>query len=144
MLTGKHWRRFGFYSLWSWSFPTVVVGVALTANFSTSEVSEFFRPGYGVKECYISNGVALLIFAVGPLAVIMVLNAVFFFWSACLIRTTRSELCNTTRTNTSFHLFARLALIMGLTWSIGLIAGYFDVLGTRLMYALHAGSVSVQ
>jgi hypothetical protein len=60
----------------------------------------------------------------------MILNAVFFFWSACLIRTTRSELRNAVpTTSTNFRLYARLALIMGLTWAVGLIAGYVDILG---------------
>jgi hypothetical protein len=142
-LTGKHWRRFGFYSLWSWTLPTTVVGAALAANFSTDQVLEFLRPGYGIRECYISNPVALLIFTVGPLSVIMVLNAAFFFWSAYLIRSTRSELCNATRPHTNSHLYARLALIMGLTWAVGLIAGYVDVLGMMLMYAYDTDPVKV-
>jgi hypothetical protein len=133
-LTGKHWQRFSFYSLWSWTLPAAIVSAALAANFSTDQVSEFLRPVYGGKQCYISNSVALLIFTVGPLSIIMVLNAVFFFWSACLIRITRSELYNVTTTRTNFHLYARLALIMGLTWSVGLIAGYFDSLGKILVH----------
>jgi hypothetical protein len=133
-LTGKHWWRFGVYSLWSWTCPAAVVGAALAAHFSTDQESEFIRPRYGGTECYISNPMAVLIFTVGPLLVIMVLNAIFFFWSACLIRTTRSELGNVNRNRTNFHLYARLALIMGLTWAVGLIAGYFDVLGMMLMY----------
>jgi hypothetical protein len=133
-LTGKNWRRFGVYCLWSWTCPAAVVGAALAANFSTDQQSEFLRPRYGGTECYISNAVAVLIFTVGPLLVIMILNAIFFFWSACLIRTTRSELGNATTKRTNFNLYARLALIMGLTWAVGLIAGYVDVLGMMLMY----------
>jgi len=132
-LTGKHWRRFGLYSLWSWTLSAAVVGAALAANFSTDQVPEFLRPGYGEKECYISNSMALLIFTVVPLSIIMALNAVFFLWSACLIHATRSELCNATTTRSNFHLYARLALIMGLTWAVGLIAGYVDSLGMMLM-----------
>jgi hypothetical protein len=141
-LTGKHWRRFGFYSVWSWTCPAVIVGAALAADFSTDQALESLRPGYGEKECYISNAEALLIFTVGPLFVIMVLNTIFFFWSAFLIRAVRSALCNVTTTHTHFHLFARLALIMGLTWAVGLIAGYVDILGMKLM--LTVGFIAAQ
>jgi hypothetical protein len=120
--------------MWSWTCPAAVVGAALAVSFSTDQVSESLRPVYGEKECYISNYMALLIFTVGPLFVIMVVNAVFFFWSACLIRITRSELGNATVTPINFHLYARLALIMGLTWSVGLVAGYVDILGIMVMY----------
>jgi hypothetical protein len=97
-------------------------------------VLEFLRPGYGEKVCYISNAVALITFTVGPLFIIMVLNAVFFIWSACLIHTTRSELHNATKTRTNIHLYARLALIMGLTWAVGLIAGFVDSIGMMLIH----------
>jgi hypothetical protein len=44
---------------------------------------------------------------------------------------------NMTRTN--FHLYVRLALIMGLTWAFGLIAGYVDTSGMMLMHTWHLG-----
>lgn len=143
-MTGKHWWRFGIYSLWSWTCPAAVISAALAVNFSTDQVSDYLRPVYGEKECYISNYIALLIFTVAPLFVIMVVNAVLFFWSACLIRITRSELSNATTTPINFHLYARLALIMGLTWAVGLIAGYVDILGMIVNVRLTAGFVPVQ
>jgi hypothetical protein len=132
-LTGKHWLRFAVYSLCSWTFPAAVVGAALAANISTEQVPEFLRPNYGGMKCYISNATAVLIFTVGPLLVIMVLNAIFFFWSACLIRTMRFEVANATTKRTTFRLYARLALMMGLTWVVGLIAAFVDVIGMILM-----------
>jgi hypothetical protein len=82
--------------------------------------------------CYINNGKAVLIFSVVPLLVIMVLNVIFFLWSACLIRSMTSEIRNATTNPTNYHLYVRLALIMGLTWAVGLIAGYFEVSGMML------------
>ncbi|XP_021919974.1 probable G-protein coupled receptor Mth-like 1 [Zootermopsis nevadensis] len=124
--TGRHWHRFGVYCLWSWIVPAVIVGVALAAEFSSDGVLEYVRPGYGVSECWFDSGRALLTFIVGPLSVVMILNAVLFFWSACIIYTSTSELKNTSRTHRDFRLYCRLALIMGLTWIVGLVAAFVD------------------
>jgi hypothetical protein len=117
----------------SWTYPAAVVGAAIAANLSTDHVSEFLPTVYGGTKCYISNATSGLIFTVWPLMVIMVFKAIFFFWSANLIRTMKPELGDATTNDTNFHLYARLALIMGLTWVVGLIAGYVDVFGMILM-----------
>lgn len=130
-LTGRHWHRFGVYCLWSWIVPAVIVGVALAAEFSSDGVLEYVRPGYGVSECWFDSGRALLTFIVGPLSVVMILNAVLFFWSACIIYTSTSELKNTSRTHRDFRLYCRLALIMGLTWIVGLVAAFVDNIGEQ-------------
>lgn len=143
--TGKHWQRFGLYSLWSWVVPAIIIGAALGAEFSGDEVLQYVRPGYGTNDCWISRASGLLIFAVAPLVVVMVLNIVFFSWSAYLIHSTTSMLQNMSRTRKDFRLYVRLALIMGLTWVTGLIAGFADVLGmfwcTLMQPTLHWGPV---
>jgi hypothetical protein len=109
--------------------PAIIIGAALGAEFSDDEVLRYVRPGYGANECWISSASGLLIFTVAPLAIVMVLNAAFFLWSAYLICSTKCKLQSTSRTHQDFRLYARLALIMGLTWVSGLIAGFADVLG---------------
>ncbi|XP_069692371.1 G-protein coupled receptor Mth2-like isoform X2 [Periplaneta americana] len=125
IMSGKHWQRFAFYSVCSWLLPAVIVGAALGADFS-NVVPEDLRPGFGVKHCWFSNTYSLLIFGVAPLLVVMVLNVIFFAWSAYLVYTSAKELRHNSTTHQDFRLYARLALIMGLTWIIGLIAGYVD------------------
>lgn len=127
--TGKHWQRFVVYSLWSWMAPAIIIGAALGAEFSGDEILQYVRPGYGANACWINRASGLLIFTVAPVVVVMVLNAAFFSWSAYLICTTTSMLQNMSRTHKDFRLYVRLALIMGLTWVTGLIAGFADVLG---------------
>jgi hypothetical protein len=109
--------------------PAAVIGAALGAEFSSDEVSRYVQPGYGANDCWINSASGLLIFTVLPLVVVMALNAVFFCWSACLIHTTTSVLLNTSRARKEFRLYVRLALIMGLTWVTGLIAGFADISG---------------
>jgi sterol desaturase/sphingolipid hydroxylase (fatty acid hydroxylase superfamily) len=111
--------------------PAVIVGVAVAAEFSTDEVLEYLRPGYGVSECWFNSASSLLAFIVGPLSVVMILNAVLFFWSAYLIHATTSEMRNAPSTHRDFRLYGRLALIMGMTWIIGLVAAFVDTLGEQ-------------
>ncbi|KAJ4443907.1 hypothetical protein ANN_05694, partial [Periplaneta americana] len=133
IMSGKHWQRFAFYSVCSWLLPAVIVGAALGADFSDL-VPEDLRPGFGVKHCWFSNTYSLLIFGVAPLLVVMVLNVIFFAWSAYLVYTSAKELRHNSTTHQDFRLYARLALIMGLTWIIGLIAGYVDSEGKALLF----------
>ncbi|XP_076314961.1 uncharacterized protein LOC143227395 [Tachypleus tridentatus] len=52
-----------------------------------------------------------------------------FVWSARMIVTTSSNITkNQMKSNRkNFRLYSRLALLMGLTWIIGLLAGYIDI-----------------
>jgi hypothetical protein len=59
----------------------------------------------------------------------MVLNGVFYSWSAYLIYLTKSKTENTSTARTEFLLFLRLALIMGLTWVTGIVALIVDHTG---------------
>jgi hypothetical protein len=66
---------------------------------------------------------------VAPLCIVMVLNVVFFSWSAFLIYLTKSKIENKSTARTDFLLFLRLALIMGLTWITAIIAGVVNLIG---------------
>jgi hypothetical protein len=114
--------------------PAVIVGVALAAEFSADTMFENLQPGYGVRECWFNSGIALLAFIVGPLSIVMILNMVLFFRSAYLICTTTTEMQNASSTHRDFRLFGRLALIMGLSWVIGLIASFVEDSGEQAVH----------
>jgi hypothetical protein len=99
---------------------------ALVIEFSGLDTH--FRPGYGQHNCWFSNPASLLVFVVAPLCVVMALNIVFFSWSAYLIYSTKFQIDQST-SRTDFCLFVRLAVIMGLTWLTGLIAGVVKLTG---------------
>ncbi|PSN54745.1 hypothetical protein C0J52_04859 [Blattella germanica] len=96
-----------------------------SSHFRLSPDSKI-SPEYGIHRCWIGNAQALIVFVAAPLAVVMVCNIGFFCWCAFIIYTTSAD---TSGIRTDFRLYTRLAFIMGLTWSIGLVAGHFNVKG---------------
>lgn len=122
------WRRFLLYSLYSWLVPAVLTALVKVAD-SSDLLPVDYRPSFGSPACWFGQRKALLVFFAVPLCAIMFLNAVFFLDVTYVI--SRATL-KTTQTHEAtlkkrFFTFMRLALIMGLTWIVGLVAGYADI-----------------
>ncbi|GIX75101.1 g-protein coupled receptor Mth2 [Caerostris darwini] len=118
------WRRFLLYSLYSWTLPALLALLVKFAD-STELLSEEFRPSFGSEFCWFGQRKALMLFFALPLIVVMVLNAAFFLdvtWviSRASLRTSATHEDTLRR---RFATFTRLALLMGLTWIVGLVAG---------------------
>lgn len=125
--SGKQWRKFFIYSFCSWALPAKIVLIALLVDLCPMGfVSEQLKPRFGREGCWFSHGPALLLFFGLPLFLILVCNVSFFLSSAYMIYSTHSMTRYSASPNTKrdFRLYARLALIMGLTWIMGLVAGF--------------------
>ncbi|XP_039292823.1 uncharacterized protein LOC111061963 isoform X3 [Nilaparvata lugens] len=137
--SGKQWRKFTLYSLWSWTAPAIILISSMLIDSSPKDaVSRDLRPEFGVYSCWFGQRKALLIFFALPIGVVMLLNIVFFASSAHMIYSTSSTTRFTASSGTQrdFRLYVRLALVMGITWTIGLVAGTLDIEG--LWYAFIA------
>jgi hypothetical protein len=131
-MAGCNWKRFGAYSLLCWAFPAFIITSALLIEFS--DLDTRFRPGYGLRNCWFSNAASLLVFVVALLCVVMTVNVVFFSWSTFLVYSTKSKMVNKSTARTDFLLYLRLAIIMGLTWITGIIAGVVNLTGIGCLY----------
>ena len=128
--SGKQWKKFIVYSIWSWMAPLILMIAAVVTDISPSgTVNVYIRPFFGVHSCWFGHRQALLIFFAAPFAVIMIANIGFFASSAHMIFSTTSTTRYTASGSTQrdFRLYIRLALVMGLTWLTGLFAGYLDI-----------------
>ncbi|XP_035226179.1 G-protein coupled receptor Mth2-like [Stegodyphus dumicola] len=121
------WRRFMLYSLYSWLTPGLLI-VLVKISDTTEILPEEFRPSFGTPTCWFGQRKALLIFFAVPLCVVMLLNAIFFLDVTYVISraTLKTSQSHEATLKKRFFMFMRLALIMGLTWIVGLIAGYAD------------------
>lgn len=121
------WRRFLLYSLYSWLVPATLTLFVKIAD-STNLLPKDYRPAFGAPICWFGQRKALLIFFAVPLCVVMLLNAIFFLDVTYVISraTLKTSQSHEATLKKRFFMFMRLALIMGLTWIVGLIAGYAD------------------
>jgi cellobiose-specific phosphotransferase system component IIC len=116
------WSRFLAYSGFGW-----VVPVLLIASFFNLDPS--FNPRHHLRNCWFSEARHILTFVMAPLCTIMTLNVVFFSWSAYLVYSTKSKMENRSNARTDLCLFVRLAVMMGITWTTGIVAGLLDLAG---------------
>ena len=130
LTTGTQWRKFALYSTLAWGVPMALVTIVSIMDH-VEAVPQAYRPGFGdTNLCWFSNKMALLIYFAVPFAGIMGLNMFLFVFSACMVfdttRSTSKMTTNPCSPQTNFYLYLRLAVIMGLTWIIGLVAGFVD------------------
>jgi hypothetical protein len=97
---------------------------------SSNSLQNLLLIGFGDQNlCWFSNKKALLIYFAVPFTVVMAFNIFLFIFSACIIfDATKSggKMTSTSVAKVNFHLYLRLAVIMGLTWVIGLVAGFVN------------------
>ncbi|XP_059082753.1 adhesion G-protein coupled receptor D1-like [Tigriopus californicus] len=135
---GKQWKKFGLYCVIAWGIPTLLAAVAVIADLTAGE-SMGFNPAFGQSDlCWFSNKQGLLAFFAIPIGLLLISNIVFFVLSAGMVYDTTSGTNKATSCGPSinFHLYLKLAIIMGLTWIIGLVAGFLNV--TEVWYVFIA------
>lgn len=89
-----------------------------------------FFAGFGDQElCWFSHKKALLVYFAVPFSGVMGFNIFLFLFSAYIIfdTTKTGSKMTTCGPKTNFHLYLRLAVIMGLTWVTGLAAGFINL-----------------
>ncbi|GFQ77329.1 g-protein coupled receptor Mth2 [Trichonephila clavata] len=125
---GKQIRRFIVYSFFTWVTPLFLVCILALAEL-TDLFPLQYRPAFAEPRCWFKRRRALLVFFALPLFLIMFFNVVLFACSSRMIlmttQTSAKQQNQAQRRN--FKLYLRLALLMGLTWIIGVIAAYADV-----------------
>ncbi|XP_050032735.1 uncharacterized protein [Dermacentor andersoni] len=136
--SGTQWRRFFFYSLASWTLPAIIVGLAVFFDDRASGMPEDLRPLFGRHGCWFGQRKALLIFFAGPAGALMLLNITLFTSTAIMvISSTKSSVKRSgSAARRNFSLYVRLSTMMGLTWTLGLVAGYLDVEALWYLFVL--------
>ncbi|XP_054711013.1 uncharacterized protein LOC129220609 [Uloborus diversus] len=125
---GRQMRRFAAYTFFTWVTPLFVMILIAFAEY-TDAFPLSYRPGFAKPRCWFKRRRALLVFFATPLIAIMLANLLLFLHSARMIlmttQTTIKQQSQSQKRN--FKLYLRLALLMGLTWVVGLVAGYADI-----------------
>lgn len=127
---GQH-RKFFVYSVYGWLLPAAALAALVTLDLVRPEgmPSQYF-PTLGERWCWFGQRKALLVFFAAPLTTIMLMNIVLFILSARIIAETTQSTAKMTSCSphqNQFKLYMRLALLMGLTWISGIVAGYLQL-----------------
>lgn len=132
--SGQQWGKFALYSLYAWLVPGLIVAAALLVEYldlnSPPWIPAEYHPHFGRNVCWFGQRKALLVYFAAPLAAVLFVNLLLFIDSMHMIRSTTAK--SPTSSNQAsgsrkqLGLYIRLALIMGLSWIAGLIAGAAD------------------
>jgi len=126
---GGQWHRFFAYSAFAWLTPAIMTTLAVAADNAPQDLmNEDLRPAFGVKRCWFSHRISLIIFFGTPLAFIMILNIGFFTLAAWMTMGKRpcGMASGVSGARRDFRLYLRLAIMVGLTWMVGLLANIFN------------------
>ncbi|XP_022653546.1 uncharacterized protein LOC111247163 isoform X3 [Varroa destructor] len=129
--TGPQWKRFTFYSIYSWGMTAFIVGLSIVLEHDPDFLPPEYRPAFGKYTCWFGHRKALLIFFVAPTGTIMMLNFLFFLLTALMIISSSSASASIVKdpsssVRTNYRLYSRLAIMLGLVWSTGFFAGYLN------------------
>ena len=117
------------YLLYATVAPLVIVACTLLTNFVSAESAKF-NPRIGEGVCWLTNRYALTLFFGLPLLVILLSNLAMFLATARNINRAAGQAqmasaATENKQNIRFAaLFAKLALIMGLTWAVAFVATF--------------------
>ncbi|XP_069172579.1 G-protein coupled receptor Mth2-like [Procambarus clarkii] len=129
--SGRQRSKFLFYCVYGWLLPALAVVVTVTLDKTApAGLSPQFLPSFGQRWCWFGKRKALLVFFGAPLFTVMALNVVFFLITSYTIGTSRQwtlRKSSSPQNKKQFVLYVRLAVLMGLTWITGIVAGYLQL-----------------
>ncbi|XP_076028626.1 uncharacterized protein LOC143017726 [Oratosquilla oratoria] len=130
--TGRQWKKFVAYSFYGWILPAAALGTLVAIDLQRpEEVSRAYLPMMGEFRCWFGQRKALLVFFAAPLATIMAFNIILFIFAVRMVAASTQSTAKMTscspQQQDQFKLYMRLALLMGLTWISGIVAGYLNL-----------------
>ncbi|GFV94840.1 probable G-protein coupled receptor Mth-like 3 [Trichonephila clavipes] len=112
------------YSLFAWLCTAcLVLSSILIDNLLPNGNS--FRPRYAEPTCWLNSKKGLLIFFVTPATILLIANIVLFGITAFHITkvSRQTKMVNNFSDKVRYFLYLKLAVVLGLTWILGLVAG---------------------
>ncbi|XP_037285991.2 uncharacterized protein LOC119179011 [Rhipicephalus microplus] len=126
--------RFWSYSVYAWLAPALLVAAASTVQYLKPDSG--WSPSYGLPYCWINRPLSLIAFFGAPVLVLLLANTVFFLLTARSIHLTTKQTKVARRSASTagasgeqgrLALYAKLAVVFGLTWVFGFAAALTGV-----------------
>ncbi|CAM1291593.1 Uncharacterised protein g185 [Pycnogonum litorale] len=133
-------KAFLRYSCYAWWTPTLIVTISVIVD-NVGKIDSSFRPGYGKILCWFTQKKALILFFALPVGIIEIANVVLFIITAYNIRKSAKLASRATKRSDGirYFLYVKLAIIMGLTWSLAFIGALVESEGVWYAYIVFNG-----
>ena len=123
---GERSLRFFLYSLYAWLLPAIIIIVAMILEHT--DVEGDYRPNYADGMCWITNRPALIVLFAIPLAILLIVNIIFYIVTVrAIVLISRATRIVKKSEKRRFLLYVKLCVIMGLTWVFAFVAAFSDV-----------------
>ena len=118
--------KFRKYSAFAWLVPFLVIMPCMVLHFIGSYNITYTR----LSSCWLKEGITILFFFAIPIGLILLINICLFIGSVCAIHKTveTAQRASDRGIKEEIIVYARLSTIMGLTWVVGFLSPFHDVL----------------
>ncbi|CAH1102868.1 unnamed protein product [Psylliodes chrysocephalus] len=119
----KYWKI--IYHIYGICSPFLALCWVILLNHAQPEGLDNIHPGIGGSICWFQSLRETAIFFYGPITVLLILNIVFFVWTAAELWQ-RSKNCPKTKVlKYRLRLYMKLFFIMGITWILEIVSAAF-------------------
>ena len=118
--------RFTKYCAFAFALPLLCISTCLTLDYFEANL----KPGYGAGNiCWLTSSISIIVFFIVPISVSIILNIILFALTLYSIQTTKakSSVRTTSQNRTYCFVYFKLSIILGFTWSVGIIAAFVSV-----------------
>ncbi|XP_064598816.1 uncharacterized protein LOC135465507 [Liolophura sinensis] len=134
-------KRLMMYTLCSIFVPMITITSCLVTHTVQSQGRDL---GYGGTICFLHSPLAIGVFFIGPLGLILVLNAIFFTKTILVIRSV-PDMTEASNKSKKQHVFVyiKLSLLFGFTWIFGILAAILQSTVLEYVFTVLTGSQGV-
>ncbi|XP_070560466.1 uncharacterized protein [Ptychodera flava] len=114
------------YSAYGWGSPILIIAPCVVLNFC--ECVDFIF-GYGYFICWIANPYSLLFAFIVPVAIVLIINVIFYSCAVFHMRATKKEVrkSQVQRGQNSAAVYIKMTTVMGFAWIFGLVACFTNL-----------------
>ena len=129
----------------AWLIPIILGPIVLSLDFT--HISDEIKPHFGERLCWLNRRVALLLYFGIPVGLLLTANAVLFIHTACTIRKSLNSAVSTSsisvREQHRVKIYARLFLLMGLSWISGYVYTFTGIIALKVIFVISGSSYGV-
>ncbi|XP_077483075.1 uncharacterized protein LOC144093502 [Amblyomma americanum] len=139
--TSRKQKDFLVYCLVSWTAPLLFVVFCVIVDYLAPEFK--LAPRYGRYGCWIGSVWGQVVFFLFPVAVMLIVDVGLYAHIVIYVRRTSKQAGSfdfrSSGEGSNMALFVKLAAVMGITWLIGFIGAFVNVLAVDIVVIVFVG-----